>query len=169
MRNRLPAILSLTLLAAGLAFAGCAAEGPGGAGGNSASAGYYPNWVQRGSGLFAEGGRSSFYGVGIVSGLRNRALAIAAANDTAHKALAETMIKAGAPPSVASSLASGRDRIVDHWADPGTGTMYALARVDAALVPVSTAAAAANEESSKPAPAPERPKEAAKPQDWWAK
>jgi hypothetical protein len=51
-----------------------------------------PEWVNKGSGAFKDSaGKQIFYGVGIVSGVRNRALAVTAADDRGRAEIAKIM------------------------------------------------------------------------------
>ncbi len=65
-----------------LAIAGCAGGKAGGVIVQSA-----PEWVNQGSGKFAEG----IYGVGLAQGIRNRALAVTAADDRARAEVAKVL------------------------------------------------------------------------------
>ncbi|MBI5198012.1 MAG: hypothetical protein HZA19_05320, partial [Nitrospirae bacterium] len=48
-----------------------------------------PEWVLKGSGAFRDAGDKVFYGVGSVSGIRNRPLAVTAAEDRARAEVAK--------------------------------------------------------------------------------
>lgn len=147
--------LSLVALAA-VAFAACG----GGKVQNGPVAAAAPEWVNKGNGAFKDGGAASFYGVGIASGIRNRALSVTAADDRARAEIAKIMnsyIVVLTKDYMASTTAGSMDKsseeqhvsqtlknfakftlngavIVDHWKDPSDGTMFALAKLDMAAV-----------------------------------
>ena len=105
-----------------------------------------PDWVERGSGLWrAE--EDVFQGVGVASGIQNRLLLRATADNRARSELAAVMVryvealaasagKAGdQDPGVLQPLAQAslnRAVIVDHWIDPDSGRLYALCRLNMA-------------------------------------
>jgi hypothetical protein len=116
-----------------------------------------PEWVNKGSGAFKDGGGGSvFYGVGAASGIRNPALAQAAADDRARAEVAmclNTFVTVLTKDYMASTTAGAPDKtaeeqhlsqslksfakvtlhgasIVDHWQDPSDGTVFALAKLD---------------------------------------
>lgn len=115
-----------------------------------------PEWVNKGSGAFKDGGQSIFYGVGIAQGVRNRALAVTGADDRARAEIAKTMnsyITVLTKDYMASTSAGSLDKsseeqhisqtlknfakftlhgavIVDHWKDPSDGTMFSLCKLD---------------------------------------
>jgi hypothetical protein len=112
-----------------------------------------PAWVNQGSGAFNDG---NFYGVGIASGIRNRALAIDTADSRARAKIAEVfntyiaklskdymasttagdMKSSSEEQSVTASLKSFTKMDlagavpVDHWMDPADGTMFSLVKLD---------------------------------------
>lgn len=113
-----------------------------------------PEWVLKGSGAFA--GDKTFHGVGMVSGVRNKALAITAADNRARaeitkifefysaslmrdymasttagdfSATSEEQHIEQAVKTFSSATLSGVI-IVDHWTDPRDGTVYSLAKLD---------------------------------------
>lgn len=116
-----------------------------------------PAWVNQGSGAFKDG---SFYGVGIASGIKNRALAIDTADSRARAKVAEvfnTYIAKMSKDYMASTTAgdmksSSEEQTVttalksvtqmqlsgaapiDHWIDPSDGSMFALVKLDLASV-----------------------------------
>ena len=144
--------LYLLLLAAVLPLAAC--------GGNKVVAGPIannaPEWVNKGSGAFADGGVSAFYGVGVVQNVRDKALAMEASDTRARAAVAKTLdsyisaltksyqasTSAGDPAKISeeqnitSTMKALTDIslrgavIVDRWQDPTDKTMFALARLD---------------------------------------
>jgi hypothetical protein len=119
-----------------------------------------PDWVNKASGAFKDGGQSVFYGVGIAQGIRNRALSVSAADDRARAEIAKIMnqyvsvmgkdymnsvtagdmSKSSEEQSVTQTLKTFAKFtlhgaiIVDHWKDPSDGTMFALAKLDMAAV-----------------------------------
>lgn len=120
-----------------------------------------PEWVNKGSGAFKdEGGKPAFYGVGIVQGVRNRALAVTGADDRGRAEIAKimnsyvTVLTKDYMASVTAgdmSKSSEEQMIsqtmknfakftlhgampIDHWKDPADGTMFALVKLDMAAV-----------------------------------
>ncbi|OGS11706.1 MAG: hypothetical protein A2234_08310 [Elusimicrobia bacterium RIFOXYA2_FULL_58_8] len=119
-----------------------------------------PAWVNQGSGAFKDG---NFYGVGIATGVRNRALAIDTADSRARAKIAEVfntyiaklskdymasttagdMKSSSEEQNVTNSLKSFTQMnlsgvvIVDHWVDSSDGSMFALAKLDVAGVKAS--------------------------------
>ncbi len=117
-----------------------------------------PAWVTRGSGVFqdARGGKE-IYGVGSIAGVRNRALAVAAADERALAEVARTvtsLVVALHRDYQASSSAGEFNEqavrqgltsftktlitnsvIVDHWKSPADGTLYSLVKMDTAQLP----------------------------------
>ncbi len=116
-----------------------------------------PAWVSRGSGAAKEDGRRVFYGVGMVSGIYNRALARTTAENRARAELGKIFqtysaslmrdymaaTTAGTMESTAeeqhvdqaiktfSAVTLNGVMITDHFVDQD-GTVYALARLDLA-------------------------------------
>jgi hypothetical protein len=116
-----------------------------------------PDWIWKGSGAFddAETGKV-FYGVGIASGIKNKALARSAADDRARAEIAKTLeiyVAVLAKDYMASTtagdmLVSAEEQhveqalktfskttlhgaiIVDRWMDPNDGTSYSLCKLD---------------------------------------
>lgn len=119
-----------------------------------------PEWTNKGSGAFKDGGQSVFYGVGILAGVRNRGLAIPAADDRARAEIGkimETYVASLGKSYMASTTAGDMSKsseeqhvsqtlktfskttlhgvvIMDHWKDPSDGTIFSLARLDMAAV-----------------------------------
>ena len=115
-----------------------------------------PDWVNKGSGAFKEGGVSAFYGVGIAQGIRNRALAVTAADDRGRAEIAKVMnsyITVLSKDYMASTTAGDMNKSseeqmvtqtmknfakftlhgampVDHWKDPTDGTLFSLVKLD---------------------------------------
>ncbi|HOW89113.1 MAG TPA: hypothetical protein PL037_02435 [Elusimicrobiales bacterium] len=149
---------------AGLLLAGCGGkkniQPPPAAAPSAAIAPAGPAWVNQGSGAFNDG---NFYGVGLASGIKNRALAIDTADSRARAKIAEVfdtyiaklskdymasttagdMKSSSEEQNVTTSLKSVTQRnlsgvtIVDHWLDPTDGSMFALAKMDVAAVKAS--------------------------------
>jgi hypothetical protein len=120
-----------------------------------ASAG--PAWINQGSGAFKDG---SFYGVGVATGIKNRALAIDAADSRARAKIAEVfstyiaklnkdymasttagdMKTSSEEQNVTQTLKSFTEMTlsgaapVDHWIDPSDGSMFSLVKLDLAAV-----------------------------------
>ncbi len=151
----------LALCGFAVAFAGCG----GGknvkqeaAAGMPVAAGFSgPAWVSQGSGAFKDG---SFYGVGVVSGIHNRALAIDTADGRARAKISEvfsTYIAKLSKDYMASATAGDMKNSseeqnvtntlktytqmtlsgavpVDHWVDPSDGSTYSLVKLDLAAV-----------------------------------
>ena len=144
------AFLILTALFAGLALmTGCS---------SSTRHMKGPKWVWKGSGAFDEDAGKVFYGVGIASGIKNRALLRSTADNRARVEVAkvlETYVAALAKDYMASTTAgdmtaSSEEQhveqalksftkatlhgatIVDHWVDPDDGTMFSLCKLDLA-------------------------------------
>lgn len=115
-----------------------------------------PEWCYKGSGAFdAEKGKV-FYGVGIASGIKNKALLVSTADNRARAEVAktlETYVAVLAKDYMASTTAGDMSAsseeqhveqalktfskttlhgatIVDHWQDPADMTMYALCELD---------------------------------------
>jgi len=115
-----------------------------------------PEWVYKGSGAFdAEKGKV-FYGVGIASGIKNKALLVTTADNRARAEIAktlETYVAVLAKDYMASTTAGDMSEtseeqhveqalktfskttihgatIVDHWQDPADMTMYSLCELD---------------------------------------
>ncbi len=125
-------------------LAGCA--------GNKVASGA-PDWVNKGQGAFKD---NNLYGVGMVTGMQNRALAVDTADNRARAKIAEVLnnnvekmtrdymastaagdmkrsseeqdIRAGLKTFVQTNLTGVV--IVDHWRDTSDGTMFALAKLD---------------------------------------
>ena len=119
-----------------------------------------PDWVNKASGAFKDGGQNVFFGVGIAQGIRNRALAVTASDDRARAEIAKIMnsyVTVLTKDYMASTTAGDMSKsseeqmvsqtmknfakftlhgamIVDHWKDPTDGTMFALCKLDMAAV-----------------------------------
>lgn len=97
-----------------------------------------PEWVQKGS-VKEQGDEGTLlYGVGVVSGIKNVALARSTADNRARAEVAklvETHVEAtegGGGKEIkthAAATLSGVE-IVDHWIHPTEGSVYALARLE---------------------------------------
>ncbi|HUT85994.1 MAG TPA: hypothetical protein VMW66_04060 [Elusimicrobiales bacterium] len=116
-----------------------------------------PAWVNQGSGAFEDAdNKKIFYGVGMISGIKDRSLSIHAADQRARAKIAETLenyiviltkdymvstssVDMAAPAeeqdvSVAlkgfTKMTLKGAAIVDHWRDPSDETMFSLARLE---------------------------------------
>lgn len=115
-----------------------------------------PTWVVRGSGAFEEDGKKVFYGVGMVSGIGNRALARTTAENRGRAELqkifrtysASLMRDYMASTTAGDMTASAEEQhveqavktfskgtlsgvlVIDHWLDPSDGTNFALVKLD---------------------------------------
>ena len=116
-----------------------------------------PAWVNQGSGAFRDG---NFYGVGIVTGIKNRAMAIDTADSRARAKIAEvfnTYIAKLSKDYMASTTSADAKGVseeqnvttalksvtqmtlsgampIDHWIDPSDGSMFSLVKLDLAAV-----------------------------------
>jgi len=131
-----------------LFFMGCAAPKP------APPAG--PAWVNKGSGAFDVDKGKVFYGVGVASGIKNRALLRSTADNRARAEIAkilETYVAVLAKDYMASTTAGDMKasseeqhveqalktfskttlhgaRIIDHWRDPADGSLFSLCELD---------------------------------------
>lgn len=115
-----------------------------------------PEWVNRGSGAFDDEEHKVFYGVGAVTGITSQPLAVQTADQRARADIAKQLdtyvanLYRDYQTSTATTM--GRQvveeqhveeslksftqvsvrgaRVVDHWKDPVTNTVYTLARLD---------------------------------------
>ena len=137
------------LLGVGVLFSmGCAGKKPGVPAG--------PSWTYKGSGAFDVDKEKIFYGVGIASGIKNKALLISTADNRARAEIAkilETYVAVLAKDYMASTTAGDMSasaeeqhieqalktftkttlhgaRIIDHWQDPADGTLFSLCEMD---------------------------------------
>jgi len=148
----------------------CARQRPDAAVVPSAAPRNSPDWVNRGSGAFSDAGRV-FYGVGLVAGMRNPALARETADARARTEVARILTSyisslmrdyqastSDLQRSEEQQLVEAATRaftdvnltgatIVNHWQDPSTGTLYALARLD--LAATSESLSGVNELSAR--------------------
>lgn len=147
-------LIALTLV--GALFMGAC-----GGGKKSPIAANAPEWVNKGSGAMKDKeGKQVFYGVGIAQGIRNRALAVSAADDRGRAELAKIMnsyvttltkdymasITAGdmtksSEEQMVSNTMKNFAKFtlhgsipVDHWKDPSDGTLFSLVKLDMAAV-----------------------------------
>ena len=119
-----------------------------------------PEWVNKGSGAFKDQGKPVFYGVGIMQGVRNRALSVGGADDRGRGELTKIMnsyVTTLTKDYMASITAgdmtkSSEEQLVsqtmknfakftlhgsipvDHWKDPSDGTLFSLVKLDMAAV-----------------------------------
>lgn len=115
-----------------------------------------PDWINRGSGAFKDQGSRVFYGVGAVAGISSQSLAVQTADQRARADIARqldtfvnglfrdyqtsTVAVLGRAPMeeqhVEDSLKNitrisvHGAKVIDHWRDPETNTIYSLARLD---------------------------------------
>jgi hypothetical protein len=115
-----------------------------------------PEWVTKGGGAFSGESNKVFYGVGAVSGVRNKALARQTSDQRARADIARifetyvaALMKDYARSTTAGDMSASSEeqdiqntiktftkmtlrgvQIVDHWRDPSDGTLYALASLD---------------------------------------
>ena len=120
-----------------------------------------PEWVNKGSAAMKDkDGKAVFYGVGIVQGVNNRAMAVTAADDRGRAEIAKIMnsyvtsltkdymasitagdMKKSSEEQLVSQTMKNFAKFtlhgsmpVDHWKDPSDGTMFALVKLDMAAV-----------------------------------
>jgi hypothetical protein len=143
-----PLAMILTVLVLSALFAGCSGKHKLVADG--------PDWVNRGSGAFKDQGSRVFYGVGSVAGISSQSLAVQTADQRARADIARqldtfvsglfrdyqtsTVAVLGRAPMeeqhVEDSLKNVTRisvhgaKVIDHWRDPKTNTIYSLARLD---------------------------------------
>ncbi len=115
-----------------------------------------PEWTYKGGGAFKKEKEHAFYGVGLVSGIQNRALAITTADNRARNEIAKrfevfisSLMKDYAASTTANDFKNTAEEqhieqaiktvttmtlsgveIVDHWEVPQGGDYYSLARLD---------------------------------------
>lgn len=115
-----------------------------------------PQWVVKGSGAFDNGKGKVFHGVGLASGIKNRALLRTTADNRARAEVAkilETYVASLSKDYMASTTAGDMSAsseeqhveqalktfskttlhgatIIDHWEDPKDGTLFSLCRLD---------------------------------------
>ncbi len=115
-----------------------------------------PDWVNRGSGAFEDEGVKVFYGAGAVTGITSQPLAVQTADQRARADIAKQLDTYVAnlyrDYQTSTAAAMGKRvmeeqhveeslktftqisvrgaRVVDHWKDPETNTIYSLARLD---------------------------------------
>ena len=152
MKTKKLFILFITLSMGILLVAGCATSPKPSA--DPASMG--PAWVMKGGGAFDVEKGKVFYGVGIASGIKNKALLRQTADNRARAEIAKTMetyVATLAKDYMASTTAGDMSKsseeqhvetalktfskttlhgaaIVDRWMDPSDGSMYALCELD---------------------------------------
>ncbi|KAF5434754.1 hypothetical protein C5S36_04490 [Candidatus Methanophagaceae archaeon] len=152
MKTKKLFVLFITLSMGILLVAGCATSPKPSA--DPASLG--PAWVMKGSGAFDVEKGKVFYGVGLASGIRNKALLRQTADNRARAEIAKTMetyVATLAKDYMASTTAGDMSKsseeqhvetalktfskttlhgavIVDRWMDSSDGTMYSLCELD---------------------------------------
>ena len=145
-------IVGIVLLAGVLVTVGCqSTPAP-----SADTAAMGPEWVMKGSGAFDVDGSKLFYGVGVASGIRNKALLRQTADNRARAEIAKTMevyVASLTKDYMASTTAGDMSEsseeqhvesalktftkstlhgatIVDRWMDPADGSMYSLCELD---------------------------------------
>jgi hypothetical protein len=144
--------MGLTILMAmgTLVFVNCARKKP------APSATGRPAWVDKGSGAFDMDKEKVFYGVGMASGIYNKALLVSTADNRARAEVAkilETYVALLAKDYMASTTAGDMSAssneqhveealktftkatlhgamIIDHWRDPEDGSLFSLCEWD---------------------------------------
>ena len=150
MKTKWTKVVCISLGVGILFLMGCGAKQPG------ALAPAGPAWVNKGSGAFDVDKGKVFYGVGIASGIKNRALLVSTADNRARAEIAkilETYVAVLAKDYMASTTAGDMSasseeqhveqalktftkttlhgaRIIDHWRDPTDGSLFSLAELD---------------------------------------
>lgn len=152
-RNMTSTIKGMMVLAAVTVLAGCGGK-------QALMPKETPAWVVKGSGAFKDSGDQVFYGVGAVTGMNNKPLAVTTAENRARAEVAKVFetysaslmkdyaasttggaaITADNPTSeeqhveqtikTFSAVTLSGVKIVDRWDDPNDGTIYSLARLD---------------------------------------
>ena len=152
MKAKQLTILGIMMLAAVLIAVGCSSTPTPSA--DTAAQG--PKWVMKGSGAFDVDGSKLFYGVGVASGIHNKALLRETADNRARAEIAKTMevyVASLSKDYMASTTAGDMSKsseeqhvenalktftkstlhgatIVDRWMDPADGSMYSLCELD---------------------------------------
>ena len=152
MKTKKLFLLFITLAMGILLVAGCATSPKPSA--DPAAQG--PAWVMKGGGAFDVEKGKVFYGVGIASGIKNKALLRQTADNRARAEIAKTMetyVATLAKDYMASTTAGDMSKsseeqhvetalktfskttlhgaaIVDRWMDPSDGSLYALCELD---------------------------------------
>jgi hypothetical protein len=147
---------SLALLTSILLFTACATTGAGDPNAGGVGPGGAPAWVNKGSGAFDGPNGKAFYGVGVLTGVQNPGLARQAVDNRARaeiakifdlyiaammkdyqrsttagdfKASAEEQDIVSAQKTITETTLRGVE-VRDHWTNPASGTIYALAVLD---------------------------------------
>lgn len=119
-----------------------------------------PEWVTKGSGAFKDAGNKVFYGVGAITGVRNKPLAQTASENRARAEITKifetytaSLMKDYSASTTGGGAVTGASAtseeqyieqaiktfsaatlngvmIIDHWTDPSDRTLYSLARLD---------------------------------------
>ncbi|MBI5193962.1 MAG: LPP20 family lipoprotein [Nitrospirae bacterium] len=119
-----------------------------------------PAWVTKGSAAFNDNGVKVFYGVGSVSGVKNKSLAKTASENRARAEIAKIfetytaslmrdyMASTTGGAEVNAQSATSEEQhieqavktfsattlsgvmVIDHWTDPSDGTVYSLVKLD---------------------------------------
>ena len=150
MKGRVWKGLCILVATGALLFVGCSAKKP------APSTEGRPAWVDQGSGAFDVDKEKIFYGVGIASGISNKALLVSTADNRARAEIAkilETYVAFLAKDYMASTTAGDMSAsaeeqhveqalknftkttlhgtiIIDHWRDPKDGSLFSLCEMD---------------------------------------
>ena len=150
MKGRCLKILSVLLCVGIMSLVGCAGKE------TAPPAVQAPAWVTKGSGAFDTAKGKVFYGVGVASGIKNRALSISTADNRARAEIAkilETYVAVLAKDYMASTTAGDMSesseeqhveqalktftkatihgaQIINHWTDPADGSLFSLCELD---------------------------------------
>ncbi|PLX93223.1 MAG: hypothetical protein C0621_08150 [Desulfuromonas sp.] len=115
-----------------------------------------PDWVNQGSGAFEDDGAKVFYGVGVVRGISSPSLSVQTADQRARADVGrqlETYIsslfkdyQSASTPTIGgvaveeqhveeslkaiTQVSVRGSRVIDHWREPESGTVYSLVRLD---------------------------------------
>ena len=154
MKTRHLTMMGMLLLTGVFVVVGCSSTPDTVPSADSAAKG--PEWVMKGSGAFDVDGTKLFYGVGVASGIRNKAMLRQTADNRARAEIARTMevyVASLSKDYMASTTAGDMSEsseeqhvesalktftkstlhgatIVDHWVDPADGSMYSLCELD---------------------------------------
>ena len=154
MKSKHVTILGILLFTGVLMAVGCSSTPDTTPSADTAAMG--PPWVMKGSGAFDVDGSKLFYGVGVASGIRNKALLRETADNRARAEIARTMevyVASLSKDYMASTTAGDMSKsseeqhvenalktftkstlhgamIVDRWMDPADGSMYSLCELD---------------------------------------
>ena len=91
-----------------------------------------PAWVGRGPSVDGTGDQVVVYGVGASGSIRDPSLARTTADNRARASVAQQLRDLGLVPEAGGAVTARMQgiQIVDHWIEPHTRQIYALARLD---------------------------------------